>query len=186
MPRQKATYVDDPVELGQRLHTLRRGARLTLRELAFPGCSAGYLSRIERGERVPSLQILVELGRRLGVSAQYLARGEGQNGACGRDLEAVLGEPDGPVLLESLSRALETAQTSTEAVWILTSIGQLAAIRGDRVRAIGALKQALSFLRAGDAPERAPAPASLDPGLTRFASESACRTGTRRRATEKA
>jgi transcriptional regulator with XRE-family HTH domain len=43
--------------------------------LAFPGCTVTYISRIEAGERVPSLQVLVELGQRLGVTAEWLARG---------------------------------------------------------------------------------------------------------------
>ncbi|HLX33319.1 MAG TPA: tetratricopeptide repeat protein [Gaiellaceae bacterium] len=50
-------------------------AQLTQRQLAFPGCTAAYISLIEAGLRVPSLQILREFGRRLGVSADYLATG---------------------------------------------------------------------------------------------------------------
>ena len=43
--------------------------------LAFPGCTVAYISRIEAGQRVPSLQVLVELGERCGVTAEWLARG---------------------------------------------------------------------------------------------------------------
>lgn len=43
--------------------------------MAFPGCSTAYLSRIESGNRTPSLQLLRELARRLGVSEDYLASG---------------------------------------------------------------------------------------------------------------
>jgi transcriptional regulator with XRE-family HTH domain len=62
--------------LGARLHAAREGAALSQRELSFPGCSAAYISRIERGERVPSLQVLRELARRTGVSEAQLAYGE--------------------------------------------------------------------------------------------------------------
>src|SRR5919204_2514548 len=78
MPKRHWTYVDDPVALGERLKTAREHAGLSQRQLAFPGCSAVYISRIERGERVPSLQLLRELGRRLGVHEDYLATGRAQ------------------------------------------------------------------------------------------------------------
>jgi transcriptional regulator with XRE-family HTH domain len=57
------------------LHAAREAARLSQRELAFPGCSAAYISRIERGERVPSLQVLRELAQRVGVGEAELAYG---------------------------------------------------------------------------------------------------------------
>jgi tetratricopeptide (TPR) repeat protein len=76
MPRQKASHIDSPSLVGRRLRSAREQAGLTQRELSFPGCSAAYISRIEAGERTPSLQLLRELGRRLGVSADYLAVGD--------------------------------------------------------------------------------------------------------------
>lgn len=75
MPRRPSTHVDDPAAVGQRLKEARRAAGLTQRELSFDGCTAAYVSRIEAGARVPSLQILREFGKRLGVSAEYLATG---------------------------------------------------------------------------------------------------------------
>src|SRR5436190_10256651 len=76
MPRQKSTHVDDPKAVGLRLRDARENAGLSQRQLAFPGCSPAYISRVESGQRIPSLQLLRELGRRLGVSADYLATGE--------------------------------------------------------------------------------------------------------------
>lgn len=73
--RARTPHYDDPARVGMRLHEAREAARLSQRELAFPGCSAAYISRIERGERVPSLQVLRELARRVGVSEQALAIG---------------------------------------------------------------------------------------------------------------
>ena len=75
MDRQKLKHVDGALAVGARLRAAREAAGMSQRELAFPGCSAAYISRIERGERIPSLQLLRELGRLLGVSEEHLARG---------------------------------------------------------------------------------------------------------------
>jgi tetratricopeptide (TPR) repeat protein len=76
MPKMKSTHVDDAAAVGRRLRAAREQAGLSQRALAFAGCSSGYISRIEDGQRIPSLQLLRELGRRLGVSADYLATGD--------------------------------------------------------------------------------------------------------------
>ena len=73
--RDRIPHYDDPVEVGKRLNTARQAAGLSQRELAFPGCSAAYISRIERGERVPSLQVMRELAHRMGVTEDELAFG---------------------------------------------------------------------------------------------------------------
>ena len=73
--RARTPHYDDPAAVGTRLFEAREAAGLSQRELAFPGCSAAYISRIERGERVPSLQVMRELARRAGVSEQALAFG---------------------------------------------------------------------------------------------------------------
>jgi transcriptional regulator with XRE-family HTH domain len=73
--RDRIPHVDDPVRVGKRLSAAREAARLSQREIAFPGCSAAYISRIERGERTPSLQVLRELAERCGISETHLAWG---------------------------------------------------------------------------------------------------------------
>ena len=73
--RARTPHYDDPAAVGRRVFEARVTAGLSQRELAFPGCSAAYISRIERGERVPSLQVMRELARRTGVSEQALAFG---------------------------------------------------------------------------------------------------------------
>ena len=73
--RARTPHYDDPTAVGSRLFEARQTAGLSQRELAFPGCSAAYISRIERGERIPSLQVMRELARRTGVSEQALAFG---------------------------------------------------------------------------------------------------------------
>ena len=48
---------------------------MSQRELASPGVSYAYISRIEAGARRPSVKALRMLGRKLGVSADYLETG---------------------------------------------------------------------------------------------------------------
>jgi tetratricopeptide (TPR) repeat protein len=61
--------------IGQRLRRLRLEKGLSQRELAGPGVSYAYISRIEGGQRQPSLRAIRMLARKLGVSAQYLETG---------------------------------------------------------------------------------------------------------------
>ena len=61
--------------IGQRLRRLRRERGLSQRELASPGVSYAYISRIEGGARRPSVKALRMLARKLGVSADYLETG---------------------------------------------------------------------------------------------------------------
>ncbi len=75
MPRSLTTHIDSPRELGIRLKAARERAGLSQRQLAFPGCTAAYISRLEAGARVPSLQMVNELALRLEVSSQWLATG---------------------------------------------------------------------------------------------------------------
>jgi predicted transcriptional regulator len=63
--RQRVKYFDDPILLGRRLRETREEAGLSQRELSFPGCTAAYISRIEKGERVPSLELIREFAVRL-------------------------------------------------------------------------------------------------------------------------
>ena len=73
--RARIPHYDDPVAVGQRLREAREAAGASQRDVQFAGCSAAYISRIERGERIPSLQVLRELGRRLEVTESWLAYG---------------------------------------------------------------------------------------------------------------
>lgn len=61
--------------IGQRLKRLRLEQGLSQRELASPGVSYAYISRIEAGTRQPSVKALRRLGAKLGVSAEYLETG---------------------------------------------------------------------------------------------------------------
>ena len=69
------SHVDDPAAVGRRLKDARLAAGFSQRQLSFPGCSAAYISRLEAGDRVPSLQLLRKLADKLNADEQYLATG---------------------------------------------------------------------------------------------------------------
>jgi transcriptional regulator with XRE-family HTH domain len=88
--RPRTPHYDDPVAVGARLHAAREAAGISQRELAFAGCSAAYISGIERGERIPSLQVMRELARRVEIAEAELAYGrESMDPAVLRALRAV-------------------------------------------------------------------------------------------------
>lgn len=59
--------------LGQRIRTERKKLSLTQEQLAErTGVSDAYIGQIERGERSPTLETLVKLANRLGVTIDYL------------------------------------------------------------------------------------------------------------------
>lgn len=74
MPRH--AHIDNPRAFAQRLRETRLRAGLSQRTLAFDGCGNAYLSRIEAGDRVPSLQVIDQLARRLGIATEWLAKGD--------------------------------------------------------------------------------------------------------------
>jgi transcriptional regulator with XRE-family HTH domain len=84
--------------LGDYLRDQRRGAQLTLRQLADQtGVSNPYLSQIERGLRKPSADVLQQLAKGLRISAEtlYVRAGLLHPAESGQDSvpRAVLGDP---------------------------------------------------------------------------------------------
>ena len=145
MPRQKSTHVDSPAAVDQRLKEARERAGLSQRQLSFSGCSPAYISRIESGDRIPSLQLLRELGQRLGVSEDYLATGAADRGI--RDAE--LAQAEVALRLDELDAAEElfeqilgSAVTDAEKAEAHAGLGQLASRRGNPREAIKFLEQA--------------------------------------------
>jgi transcriptional regulator with XRE-family HTH domain len=61
--------------IAERLRRLRLERGLSQRELAEPGVTPAYISRIEAGARQPSLKVVRMLADRLGVSEGYLETG---------------------------------------------------------------------------------------------------------------
>jgi tetratricopeptide (TPR) repeat protein len=147
MPRQKSTHVDDPHAVGERLRAAREAAGLSQRQLAFPGCSPAYISRIESGDRIPSLQLLRELGRRLGVSEDYLATGSDPLERDGHVLEAEVALRLGDLeLAESLyATMLDEGPGDTERAVARAGFGQIAHRRGDPRLAIDHFEAAIEL-----------------------------------------
>lgn len=135
MPRRPSTHVDSPAAVGERLRAARVAAGLSQRDLSFDGCTAAYVSRIEAGARTPSYQILREFGRRLGVTADYLATGD--QGAL---------EPDPLVEAEIMLRLgrLDEAETIASQAGDTAGLGAVALARGDAGEAIDLLSAALA------------------------------------------
>src|SRR5882724_11328780 len=69
MPRQKSDHVDSAEALARRLREARERVGLSQRALARGICTPAYVSRLEKGERIPSLQLLRQLAQRLGADA---------------------------------------------------------------------------------------------------------------------
>jgi len=156
MARVRPTYVEDAVALGDRLRESRRRAGITQSELGFPGCSPGYISRIEAGARVPSLQILRKLAERLGVSEKFLLSGTQP----GRNVTSTLA--DAEILLrigdlEGAAAAYETvlgeATNNEERASALEGLGHVAGQEGRPFDAISLFERALA-VAAGDPVDR--------------------------------
>lgn len=151
MPRRKSTHVDDPAAVGQRLRESRERAGLSQRQLSFEGCSPAYISRIEAGERIPSLQLLREMGRRLGVSEDWLATGLDRDVLSEDrtllDAEIALRFNEIDTADTLYTQALDSATTSAERARSLAGLGQIAFERGDSRKAVQHLEQALALSR---------------------------------------
>lgn len=63
-------------QVGDRILQRRAALRLSQRDLAEPGISTAYISRIENGGRTPSLRALRKLAPKLGTTAHWLETGE--------------------------------------------------------------------------------------------------------------
>ena len=72
--------------VGARVRRLRLERGLTQRDVAGPGCSYAYISRIEADARTPSHKALLTLARNLGVSVEYLETGEPVLGVYDREI----------------------------------------------------------------------------------------------------
>ena len=173
MPRRPSTHVDDPVAVGQRLREARAAAGLTQRELSFDGCTAAYVSRIEAGARVPSLQILHEFARRLGVTPEYLATGRPDSEDLSSDLleaEVALRLGDEQRAAELYDAARDGADSPAALARAQLGLGRLALRRGDVPQGVALLERALSSgeLASGDASAAANALGRSYISLSRF------------------
>lgn len=153
--------MDDPAAVGRRLREARERAGISQRQLSFEGCSPAYISRIEAGERIPSLQLLREMGRRLGVSEDFLATGlEREAGGEDRtllDAEVSLRFGDVDEAEGLYLQVQQSAQTSAIRARALAGLGQIAFDRGEPRQAIEQLEEALrvGHLEAASQPQLA-------------------------------
>jgi len=156
MPRRPSHHVDDPIAVGRRLRRAREAAGLTQRELSFEGCTAAYVSRIEAGARIPSLQILHEFAKRLGVTPEYLATGR----PAGEDVSSELLEAEVSLRLGDENRAAQLyeaaradADSPSALAQVQLGLGRLALRRDQIEQGIDLLEQAVlsGELTPGDA-----------------------------------
>src|SRR5213083_107573 len=107
--------------VGQRLRRLRQESGLSQRDLASPGVSYAYISRIEAGARRPSVKALRQLAPKLGVSVEYLETGRDLSDRDQRELrlsEAELTlrlEQDSPEAEAEFAALLAEAQAAGDA-----------------------------------------------------------------------
>src|SRR5687768_6436802 len=155
------SHVDDPVAAGRRLKEARVGAGLSQRQLAFPGCSAAYLSRLEAGQRVASLQLLRKIAAKLGVDEEFLATGIARehpypSELVEADVALRLGELD--TARDLYERALKTSAEPRAQAEALGGLGRLALLHGDPAQAVDSIEEAIRL---------APSIARASPGLIR-------------------
>ena len=139
--------------LGERLKRLRLERGFSQRELASPGVSYAYISRIEAGARQPSVKALRKLAQKLGVSTDYLETGSEVRADELRGLrlsEAELRlrlEQDADASAEEFGALLEEAGEAGDSEAVLRArlgVGEAAARRGDYDEAVVQLEIPLS------------------------------------------
>jgi transcriptional regulator with XRE-family HTH domain len=138
--------------IGQRLKRLRLERGFSQRELAAPGVSYAYISRIEAGTRQPSVKALRRLAAKLGVSADYLETGSDLDADAERELKLTdlelavrLGEADGAE--QGLVEVAEDALAAGDRRTLLRANSALAALaqeRGEYQRAVALLERAIA------------------------------------------
>jgi transcriptional regulator with XRE-family HTH domain len=139
--------------VGQRIRRLRLERGLSQRELAEPGISYAYLSRIEAGQRAPSLKALRIVARKLGVTAEHLETGSPVSIAVTRELRLTEAElrlrvDDDPTAAETTFRCLVDQARAEGETWTelraRIGVGLALARRGEVREAIFHLELALS------------------------------------------
>jgi transcriptional regulator with XRE-family HTH domain len=138
-----------PETIGERLRRLRTERGLTQKEIAAPGVSDAYISRIEEGERNPSLRALRLLADKLGVTLEHLETGreiplelEREYQLTSAELELRLGgDAEAEQTLRRLAAAEPRGRSSARA---RAALGVHAAQRGEYEAAIGQLEAAMA------------------------------------------
>src|SRR5213592_858013 len=125
--------------IGQRLKRLRLERGLSQRELAAPGVSYAYISRIEAGTRQPSVKALRKLAPKLGVSVDYLETGSEIGNDQRLELRLSGAEDAGRMFREIADEAVEAGESRAVARARL-GIGLAAARQGRHEEAVSMLE----------------------------------------------
>jgi transcriptional regulator with XRE-family HTH domain len=145
--------------VGERLKRLRTERGLNQKEIAAPGVGGAYISRIEKGERNPSLRALRLLAEKLGVTLEYLETGreiplelEREYQLASAELELRLGSDAEP---EQTLRGLTAAEPrGPRSARAHAALGIHAAARGEHTQAIEQLEAATAAgIRPGERPD---------------------------------
>lgn len=145
--RSKLKWYDDPRKVGKRIRAARESAGLTQRDLAASNCTPAYVSLIEKGERIPSLQLIREFARMLGVSDAYIARGAAKS--AGQSAPSGVAEARVALRLGEIEEAerladsaLTAARSDGDRASVSAVFGEIALVRGDYDEAVDALERA--------------------------------------------
>lgn len=147
--RQKLNYFDSREQVGARIRRVREQAGLTQSDLARAGCTAAYVSRIEKGERTPSLQLFREFAAILGVSEEFLTFGRGEERPTGAASTVNLAEARVALNLGQLDDAraiadglLRQSGSDYERAQVTAFFGEIELARGEYREAIEAIELA--------------------------------------------
>ena len=174
MSKQDSTHVDSATGVGARLRAARTRSRLRQADLSFAGCSIGYISRIESGDRVPSLQVIRRLAERLGVDEGWLARGVEAPAppvAALVDASVALRLDDLETAAAIYDEIRRSGAARTVQAAALAGLGQVAYRRGELRRAVESLEDA--FELAPDFEDATAAAETLGRAYARSGDESA-------------
>jgi transcriptional regulator with XRE-family HTH domain len=134
--------------VGERIRRLRMERGLTQRALSGPGVSYAYVSRIEAGQRRPSVRVLRLLAERLDVTPELLETGRDLPEYAERELRLTDAELE-LRLSRDLKRARKTLTQLIEedagdriAARARTALGMLAAREGKHREAVRQLEAA--------------------------------------------
>jgi tetratricopeptide (TPR) repeat protein len=139
--------------IGERLRRLRLERGMSQRELAVPGVSYAYISRIEAGTRQPSVKALRKLAAKLQVTTEYLENGRDLDESEARELRLADAElalrlaptPAAEAELRSLLEAALAVRDTTQASRAQLALGLAADDRGDHAAAVAQIEAALAL-----------------------------------------
>jgi transcriptional regulator with XRE-family HTH domain len=136
--------------VGQRIRRLRLAKGLSQRAVSGPGVSYAYVSRIEGGQRQPSLRALRHLAGKLGVDPEYLEDGQAIPAPKERELrlaDAEIGLRMGGDLARSeqtLRALLDERIPDGLEIRIRATLGKLLAEQGENDEALEQLERVVA------------------------------------------